>query len=141
MKYVWEDLPKPLSCFTVRNTTMVNLNTGKIVSNYSTNTKIVLAQKCVTENGTYYRTREAAYNYLNYAFKASAFGLPDEEAPSVHSIKSNTMDKPTPKSTPTSRTKSSAKNKHSSKKSVSSNGGERKLIPGWLNRIFRRKNG
>ena len=65
MKYKWEDLPKPLNCFTVRSATMVNLNTGKIVSNYAANTKIVVVQKCVTENGTYYRTNEAAHHYPN----------------------------------------------------------------------------
>ena len=85
MKYIWQDLPKPLNCFTIRSATMVNLNNGKIVRHYSANTKIVVVQKCVTPNGTYYRTNEAAHHYLNYAFRASAFGLPDEKAPSVPS--------------------------------------------------------
>ena len=87
MRYNWVDLPKPLNCFTVMNTFMINLNTGKAIQHYSTNTKIVVVQKCVTPEGTYYRTSEAAYHYLNYAFKASAFGLPDEIAPSVRSTK------------------------------------------------------
>lgn len=140
MKYVWKDLPKPLSCFTVRNTTMVNLNTGKIVNNYSTNTKIVLAQKCVTENGTYYRTRDAAYNYLNYAFKASAFGLPDEKAPSAHSTttKPNSSDVKRKKSG--TRTQPTKKTKNIPKTVASNDGGEQRH-GGWLSKLFRRKNG
>lgn len=140
MKCVWEDLPKPLSCFTVKNTTMVNLNTGKIVSNYSTNTKIVLAQKCVTENGTYYRTREAAYNYLNYAFKASAFGLPDEKAPSAHSTHSK------PNSSNVKRKKSETRTQQTKKTKiyatfVTPKDGEGRRHGGWLSKLFRRKNG
>ena len=140
MKYVWEDLPDRKNCFTVRNTRMVNLNTGKVVRNYSTNTKIAVVQKCVTPEKTWYRTADAVHHYQNYAFEAEDLGLPNEKAPSAHSIKSNTMDKPTFKSTPISRTKKSAQDKHLSKKSISSKGGEKRLIRGWLNRIFRRKN-
>lgn len=140
MKCVWEDLPKPLSCFTVKNTTMVNLNTGKIVSNYSTNTKIVLAQKCVTENGTYYRTREAAFNYLNYAFKASAFGLPDEKAPSAPSTHNK------PNSSNVKRKKSETRTPPTKKTKTGStvvvpNDGEERRHNGWLSKLFRRKNG
>lgn len=141
MKYVWEDLPKSTNCFTTRRAAMRNLNTGEIVQNYSANTKLVVVQKCVTEKGTYYRTYSAMHHNLNWAFEASALGLPNEKAPSAHSIKSNTMDKHTLKSTPISRAKDSGQNKHSSKKSTSSDGGEKKLIHGWFNRIFRRKNG
>lgn len=140
MKYVWKDLPKPLSCFTVKNTTMVNLNTGKIVSNYSTNTKIVLAQKCVTENGTYYRTREAAYNYLNYAFKASAFGLPDEKAPSAPSTHNKPNSSNVKRKKSETRTPPTKKTKTGSK-TVASNGGEKQRHGGWLSKLFRRKNG
>ena len=137
MKCVWKDLPKPLSCFTVKNTTMVNLNTGKIVSNYSTNTKIVLVQKCITENGTYYRTRDAAHNYLNYAFRASAFGLPDEKAPSEPSthnkpdsskVKQKKSETRTP---PTKKTKTSPK-------SVVPNDGEGRRHHNWFSKLFRR---
>ena len=141
MKYIWQDLPERKNYFTVKNTAMINLNTGKTVRQYCTNTKIAVVQKCVTPDKTYYRTQDAAHHYLNYAFEAEAFGLPNEKAPSVHSVKFNTMDKTTLKSMPISRTETSAQNKHSSKKGVSSNGGERRLIRGWLNRIFRRKNG
>lgn len=141
MKYVWEDLPERKNCFTVRNAYMVNLNTGKAIRTYSTNTKIAVVQKCVTPDTTWYRTADAVHHYLNYAFAAEDLGLPNEKAPSAHSIKSNTMDKSTLKSMPVSRIKSSAQNKNHSKKNASSNGGERKRIKGWLNRIFRRKNG
>lgn len=143
MKYNWVDLPKPLNCFTVRSATMVNLNNGKIVNNYSANTKIVVVQKCVTEKGTYYRTREAAYNYLNYAFRASAFGLPDEKAPSAPSSKPNSLEK---KSHPlklktTTRAQSSKKKQTSSKTTVSPKDGEEKQHKSWFSRLFRRKNG
>ncbi len=83
MKYIWEDLPKPMNCFTVRNATMRNLNTGEVVQHYSANTKIAVVQKCVTPVATYYRTESAKHHYLNFAFEASAFGLPNELAPSV----------------------------------------------------------
>lgn len=83
MKYDWQDLPERKNCFTIRNAVMVNLNTGKIVRYYSANTRITVVQKCVTPEKTYYRTSEAAHHYLNYAFEASAFGLPDEKAPSA----------------------------------------------------------
>lgn len=86
MKYTWVDLPERKNCFTVRNAAMINLNDGKIVRQYSANTKIVVVQKCVTPDCTYYRTAEAAHHYLNYAFKASAFGLPNEIAPSEPSL-------------------------------------------------------
>ena len=140
MNYKWEDLPKPLSCFTVRNTTMVNLNTGKIVSNYAANTKIVLVQKCITPAGTYYRTSQAEHHYLNYAFKASAFGLPDEKAPSVPSSKSNSLRKSTTKSTPASRI-NPAKKQTSAKKTATLKGGGEKRFRSWIKKIFRRKNG
>lgn len=140
MEYNWEDLPKPLNCFTVRNATMVNLNTGKIVSNYSANTKIVVVQKCVTPKGTFYRTREAENNYLNYAFKASAFGLPDEKAPPVHSSKPNSLEK-TLKHTPASLTSRPVKKQKVSQTVASSEGGEKKPRKGWLRNIFRRRHG
>ena len=84
-QYKWEDLPEPKNCFTVRNAAMVNLNNRKIIQHYSANTKIVVTQKCVTEKGVYYRTDSAAHHYLNYAFEASALGLPNEFAPSAPS--------------------------------------------------------
>lgn len=140
MRYVWEDLPKPLSCFTVRNATMVNLNTGKIVNNYSSNTKIVVAQKCVTPKGTYYRTSEAAYNYLNHAFRASAFGLPDEKAPSEHS----THTKPNSSNVKLKNRELAhcrSKKTKKSPKAIPPKDGEGEKRTGWLQRLFRRKNG
>ena len=139
MKYSWEDLPKPLNCFTVKNTAMVNLNTKKIVRHYATNTKIVVVQKCVTPECTYYRTYDAKYHYLNYAFKAADFGLPNEVAPLVLSSKINSSGKhSTNKSA--SRTKSTNKTKKDSK-AVSSKSGEKSQQRSWLKKIFRRKNG
>ena len=139
MKCKWEDLPEPLNCFTVRNATMVNLNTGRIVSNYAANTKIVVVQKCITEKGTYYRTREAAHHYLNYAFMASAFGLPDEKAPSAHSSDSNSLRKHTTISKSVSR-KPTTKQK-SIQKTAAPKDGEGKRFGSWFKGIFRRKNG
>ena len=78
----WKDV-KPINAFTSRNTAMYNLNTGEVVQYYSANTKIVVVQKYVTPSGTYYRTRSAEHHDLNWAFEASAFGLPNEAAPSV----------------------------------------------------------
>lgn len=83
MKIEWVPLEKPLSVFTTRNTVMWNLNNGAIVQHYSANTKLSMAEKAVTVNGTYYRTLSAAHHYLNFAFEASALGLPNEFAPSA----------------------------------------------------------
>lgn len=140
MKYNWEDLPKPLNCFTVRSANMVNLNTGKIVNNYAANTKIVVVQKCVTPTGTYYRTAEAEHHYLNYAFRASAFGLPDEKAPSAPSSKPNSLEKHTTSPRRATR-KSPIKKQTKSKKAASPKGGEEKRPRSWLKRLFGRKNG
>lgn len=83
MKTIWKDLPEKKTVFTVRNATLKNLNTGKIIQHYSRNTRIDVVQKCITEDNTYYRTSTAAYNNLNLAFEARDFGLPNEAAPSV----------------------------------------------------------
>ena len=136
----WVDLPKPLNCFTVRSATMVNLNTGEIVRHYSANTKIVVVQKCVMPDCTYYRTSEAAHHYLNYAFKASAFGLPNEKAPSAPRSKHNSLDKRIHQPTQSFRTPMVPKQK-TSKKTVSPKDGEVKQSRSWLKKLFRRKNG
>ena len=81
MKYKWQDLPKDLNLFTKRSAIMRDLDTGKIMQYYATNTKIVVVQKCITQKNTYYRTRTAAVKDLNWAFEASVFGLPNEAAP------------------------------------------------------------
>lgn len=137
MKYDWQDLPKPLNCFTVRNAIMVNLNNGRVVSNYAANTKIVVVQKCVTPKGTYYRTQEAAHHCLNYAFRASAFGLPDEKAPSVPSV--DTLNSLSSKkcSKPRNNTPASAKDITCSPQESLPKGGGAKL-KGWLKKFFSR---
>lgn len=135
MKYVWQDLPERKNLFTVKNTTMINLNTGKIVRHYATNTKIAVVQKCVTPDKTYYRTQDAVHNYLNYAFEAEAFGLPNEKAPSAPSTKSN------PGKKPATRTSKPAKKQTSVQNAKAPKGGEEKRRFGWLKKLFRRKNG
>ena len=79
----WTELPKPLNVFTTRDTVMKNLNTGKIIQHYSANTRLTMAQKCITPKGTFYRTRSAKEHGLNWAFEAPALGLPNEVAPSA----------------------------------------------------------
>lgn len=139
MKYVWKDLPKRENYFTVKNTAMINLNTGKVVQHYATNTKIAVVQKCVTPEKTYYRTQDAVHNYLNYAFEAEAFGLPNEKAPSAPS--------PKPEGKSTLNSKSVArKSKPIAKqtlnqKATTPKGGEEKGRFSWLKKFFRRKDG
>lgn len=132
MKYEWKDLPKPLSCFTVRNATMVNLNTREIIRHYSANTKIVVVQKCVTSDCTYYRTADAAHHYLNYAFEASAFGLPNEKAP-LAQRKSSPHNSKSPKPLDKKQT-----NKKSQEAPLSKSG-ETVEHKGFFSRIFRRR--
>lgn len=139
MKYEWKDLPKRENYFTVKNTAMINLNTGKTVRQYCTNTKIAVVQKCVTPDKTYYRTQEAVHHYLNYAFEAEAFGLPNEKAPSAPS--SNPRNKSTLNSKPASRTHKPTKKQTSVQKATTPKGGEEKGRFGWLKKLFRRKNG
>lgn len=136
----WVDLQKPLNCFTVRSAAMVNLNTGEIVRHYSANTKIVVVQKCVMPDCTYYRTSEAAHHYLNYAFKASAFGLPNEKAPSAPRSRYNSLDKQIHQHKPSSRTLPVKKQK-SSKKAAASKDGGTKQPRSWLKKLFRRSHG
>lgn len=146
MKYTWIDLPKKKNCFTVRSATMTNLNTGEVVRHYAANTKIVVVQKCITPECTYYRTSEAAHHYLNYAFKASAFGLPNEKAPSAPVEKDldslrNKISKPEKKSCSDFCTKSSStKQKCTQKETLPKDGGARRP-QSWIKRIFRRENG
>lgn len=135
MKLTWEDLPKPLNCFTVREAVMFDFDTKKIVRCYSANTKILVVQKSVTPTATFYRTSESARYDRNYVFKASAFGLPDEKAPSEplassdsHTESSFIMD-------------STLKKTHTTQERHSSNDGETSAKRSWLKRLFRRKNG
>lgn len=146
MKYTWTDLPEKKNCFTVRSATMINLNTGEIVRHYAANTKIVVVQKCITPECTYYRTSEAAHHYLNYAFRASAFGLPNEEAPSAPIEKDlNSLEKKASKSGGKSCSgscmkPSSAKQKQTQKEALSKDG-ETRQPQNWIKKLFRRKNG
>lgn len=135
MKYIWQDLPERKNLFTVKNTTMINLNTGEIVRHYATNTKIAVVQKCVTPDKTYYRTQDAVHNYLNYAFEAEAFGLPNEKAPSAPSTKSN------PGKKSATRTSKPTKKQTSVQNAKAPKGGEEKRRFGWLKKLFGRKNG
>lgn len=128
-EYKWVDLPKPLNVFTTRNTAMMNLNTGKIVQHYAANTKLTMVQKCTTDGVTYYRTQSAEHHFLNYAFVAQDFGLPNEVAPPVpikHSSKGEK--KPLTRSL----------DKQKSAKTSTAKGGEPKK-KGFLKRLFTRK--
>lgn len=135
----WEDLPKIKSCFTARNTTMVNLDNKKIIQYYSANTKIVVVQKYVSPEGTYYRTESAKRGGLNWAFKASALGLPDEKAPSAHSSTPNSQYEKSRK--PDTHTPKPVKKQKVTQKVATPKDGEERQLRGWLRRIFRRKNG
>lgn len=138
MKYTWEDLPERKNLFTVKNTAMINLNTGKAVRQYCTNTKIAVVQKCVTPEKTYYRTYDSFHNCLNHAFEAEAFGLPNEKAPSAPL---SSMDIPTSSSVSASRTPKPNKKQIPVQNSESPNDGGGKRSFGWLRKLLRRKNG
>lgn len=138
MKCVWEDLPTRKNCFTVRNAAMINLNTGKVVRDYTANTKINVVQKCNVSGKTYYRTSEAEHHNLNFAFEASAFGLPNEVAPSVPSIKSVSLDtakKPVPLTT------KPAPKINKVQKVAIPNDGEGARHKSWFSKLFRRNHG
>lgn len=135
MKYLWKDLSGRMNCFTVRSATMIDLRTNKPVRYYSANTRITVVQKCNTDKGVFYRTEYAKEQGLDWAFKASAFGLPDEKAPSVPS------DSPLSKSKPVnSHTKTGTKNKKSAERKASSNDGGTRLKR-IFGKLIRRKNG
>ena len=134
MKLNWQDLPKPKAVFTVRNAEMVDLDKKKIVQYYSANTRINVVQKVNYKGDTYYRTGSTVEKGLNWAFKASAFGLPNDEAPLEPSF--------SPKNSESvSRTLPDNEKTNSSPKTVLPDSGEeRRKIP-FFKRIFRRKNG
>lgn len=129
MKYKWEDLPSRLNLFTVRSAVQRNMDSGKIVQNYSANTRITVVQKCVTPEKTYYRTETAKREHLNWAFEASAFGLPNEKAPSAPL--------PTPNRTVVISQATPQKQK-SSQQANSSKDGEKREPHGFWRKIFRR---
>lgn len=139
MKITWVDLPEKKNCFTVRSALMIDLDTRRVVQYYSANTKIVVTQKCIIKEGTFYRTETAKRNGLNWAFKASAFGLPNEVAPSAHSHTHNSQNsKARNKASCSSLPK---RNKKDTKKGAVSKDGETRHRGNWLKRLFRRKNG
>lgn len=135
----WQDLPKRMNCFTVRSAVMLDLDTGKIIRHYSANTKIAVVQKYVTPDCTYYRTAEASENSLNYAFKASAFGMPDESAPSAPTRKvvPNNPKKYSTRPGGNPKSLSPKKNKKSAKE-ASSKDGKKKPSMSWLKKLFRK---
>lgn len=132
----WIDLPDRKSCFTARNTAMIDLDKDKVIQYYSANTKIAVVQKCVTAKGTFYRTETAKERGLNWAFKATALGLPNEKAPSVPTtISLNNI------SEPVTRTPNPAKKQKEAKTVASPKDGETKQRRSWINRLFRRNRG
>ena len=133
----WQDLPEKKNCFTTRSAVLINLDNNKILQYYSANTKIVVVQKCITKDGTYYRTESASRNGLNWAFKASAFGLPDEKAPSAHHSRPDSLDVTDfPPKVDTSHTIDKKTNKYP--KTVLPKDGEARRVKSWLRKIFKK---
>lgn len=130
----WENLPKRLNVFTVRNATMRDLDTGKIIQYYSANTRLTVTQKTVDESGTYYRTDSAARNDLDWAFEASAFGLPNEKAPLAPASKTSPN---SPKPVHSHTLPAQKKQKPTQKPTASKNGGGSKVKTFWK-RLFKR---
>lgn len=80
---VWKDLEKRLGLFTTRNAVMLDLDNGSKIQYYSVNTKINLVQETELDGVRYFRTESAATQNLNWAFKASDFGLPELKVASL----------------------------------------------------------
>lgn len=130
----WVDLPKTKNCFTVRNAAMIDLNSLEPIRYYSANTKIAVVQKLVTDRDTYYRTNSAKEGGLDWAFTASAFGLPNEIAPSAPSVSPIRVTKPEPRiNKPAEKQKGIQK--------ILPEDGEARGGEGWLKRLFGRRNG
>lgn len=128
-KFEWEDLPKPLNVFTARSTFTRDLNSKKLIQCYSSNTRLTIVQKCVTPGVTYYRTGFAARNGLDWAFEASAFGLPNEVAPLAQkSLKTHSC---------TSGVAAPKQNTNSSKTVVEAKSGEPSQSGGILGKLAR----
>ena len=129
----WEDLPKGLGVFTICDTAMVNLDKNEVVKYYSANTKIEVVQKNVTKDVTYYRTQPAKDRGLNWAFEATALGLPNDKAPSAHSeILPPNSDKSA------SRTPKAGKKTKTKPKVILPKDGEGASPRGLLKRLFRK---
>lgn len=132
MEYTWQDLPKPMSAFTVRNACMIDLDRNKIVQYYSANTKLRVVQKCITPTTTYYRTAPATEKGLNWALKAAAFGLPNEHAPSALSSSPSNSISHTPRIN-----KNGIKTPRGSSKD-----GEKtlaRILPKWIKKLLKRR--
>lgn len=133
----WQDIDS-VSAFTKRNTTMRNILTKEIIQYYSANTKLTMVQKANYGGTTYYRTASARDKDLDWGFEATAFGLPNEAAPSAPSR---------PSRRPTSsevNTLPQAEKQKNTQKVEPSNDGEKTTPPfsnkiiGRLRRLFRR---
>lgn len=133
MGRTWTDLPKPTNCFTARNTMMFDLNSLEVIRHYSANTKIVVVQKCVTEKGTFYRTESAKNRGLDWAFKASALGMPNEKAPSVPSFSPSNDSAPAD-----SHTKAGVQKQTTEQEVALPKDGEVRQRKGWFDKLFRR---
>lgn len=135
-KIIWEDYPSQKNLFTKRNATMKDLKTNKIIQYYSANTKIVIAQKAQINGQTFLRTASARDHDLDWAFEASAFGLPNELAPSEPSYLSpELIDRPDTRSLAKTNNQ-----KEKQTKGFASEDGEKRKPFGILQKIFRRKN-
>lgn len=128
----WIDLPVKKSCFTARNTAMIDLDKNRVVQYYSANTKIAVTQKCVTAKGTFYRTEPAKEKGLNWAFKATALGLPDKKAPLAPSLS------PLGKTKSATRTPEPTQKQKTVQESALPKSGEVRHKTSWLKRLFRR---
>lgn len=137
----WQDLPERKNCFTVRNAAMLDLKKNKAVRAYCANTRITVVQKCNTPFGTFYRTEFAKEQDLDWAFKASAFGLPNDKAPSAHSDRSNSLSKKTSHPKPATRKPELDKKQTSDQKVVLPKDGGGERLKNWFSKVFRRKNG
>lgn len=79
----WKDLPNRYGLFTKKSTTMVDLDTDGIIQYYRVNTKLNFVQEAIFNGERYFRTESAMLQGLNWAFKASAFVLPDNDVASL----------------------------------------------------------
>jgi hypothetical protein len=142
MALVWEDLPARKNCFTVRSAALYDLSKNHVVRYYLANTKIQVVQKTTANGVTFYRTETAAHNGLDWAFRASAFGLPDDYAPSAHPKKKiDSLSHSVISLTPKSATSTSVKKQTVNPKAEAPKDGEGNRRIGWLKKLFRRKNG
>lgn len=103
---------------------MMNLETNKPIQFYSANTRINVAQKAIVGETTYYRTATAKEKNLNWAFKATDFGLPNEKAPLAPVIPEHTF---------FSKNSISPKKQKLNQKTITSKSGEK-----WWKKLFKK---